>query len=130
MSKSSGYWFVTNIGHPWNLVADASGLSWVQEPPVGVYADSHIVRAGLDGSGARALVSHGARTLAVSGGDLYLAWDGIAKIPVGGGTETMLVPGLKAPGLLSVAGGNAVWVDPVSQARSDPTVPSLMTTCW
>jgi hypothetical protein len=121
---------VANIGHPWNLVADASGLFWVEDPPVGTFADSRIVRAGLDGSGARTLVPHGARALVVSGGDLYFAWDAIARVPVGGGAVTTLVSGLKAPGLLGVSKGNAVWTDPVSQALSDPTVPSLSTTCW
>ena len=41
-----------------------------------------------------------------------------------------LVSGLNAPGSLAVSGGNAVWVDPIFQALSDPTLPQLMTTCW
>jgi hypothetical protein len=121
---------LTNIGHPWNLVAAASGLYWVEDPPVGVYGDSHIARAGLDGTGVRTLVSDGASALAVDGADLYFANGSIGKVPVAGGAVTTLVPGLKAPGLLIVSGGTAVWVDPASQALSDPTVPSLMTTCW
>jgi len=88
------------------------------------------VRARLDGTGARTLLSHAARAIAVDGGDLYVAWDGITKVPLAGGAEVPLVSGGKAPGLLVVAGGNAAWVDPVSQAKSDPTVPALMTTCW
>ena len=120
---------ITNIGHPWNLVADASGLFWVEDPPVGTFGDGHLAGAALDGSAMRTLLSHGARALAISRGDLYFAWSGIGKVPVGGGAETTLVPGLNAPGMLHISGGSAVWVDPVSQARSDPTVPSLMTTC-
>jgi hypothetical protein len=121
---------VTNIGHPWSLVADASGLFWVEDPPEGTFGDGHIARAGLDGSGVRTVLPHSARSLTVDGGYLFFAWDTIGKIPVGGGPVTTLVPGLNAPGLLTVAKGNAVWVDPVTQALSDPTVPSLMTTCW
>jgi hypothetical protein len=119
-----------NIGHPWNLVAAASGLYWVEDPPVGTFGNGHVARAGLDGSSVRTLMLHGARALALDGGYLYFAWDTIGKVPVAGGQESTLVPGLKTPGLLAVSGGNAVWVDPTSQALSDPTVPSLMTTCW
>jgi len=121
---------LANIGHPWNLVAAASGLYWVEDPPVGTFGDGHVSGAGLDGSGVRTLMLHGARALALDGGYLYFAWDIIGKVPVAGGQETTLVPGLKAPGLLTVSAGNAAWVDPVVLALSDPTVPSLMTTCW
>jgi hypothetical protein len=121
---------VTDIGHPWSLVADASGLTWVQEPPIGQFSDSLIVHAGLDGKGGKTLLSHGANSLAVSNGDLYLAWDGISKVPLGGGAETSLVSGLQGPGRLVVSNGNAAWVDPEFQARSATTVPALMTTCW
>ncbi len=121
---------VSNIGNPWSLVADGSGLFWVEDPPEGTFADGHIARADLDGRNVRTLVAHGAHSLAVEGGDLYFASDSINRLPVGGGHVMTLVPGLNAPGLLTVANGNAVWVDPVTQALSDPTVPSLMTTCW
>jgi hypothetical protein len=120
---------VANIGHPWNLVADAGGLTWVQDPP-GFAGDSHIVRANRDGTGQRTLANHGASSLAVSGGDLYVAWDSISKIPLAGGAETVLVGGLKGPGLLTISSGNAAWMDPANQALSDPTFPALMTTCW
>jgi len=59
-----------------------------------------------------------------------VAWDSISKIPLVGGAETVLVSGLKSPGLLTISGGNAAWMDPASQALSDPTAPALMTTCW
>jgi hypothetical protein len=122
---------VANIGHPWSLVADANGLYWAEDPPVGVFGDGHVARAGLDGSGVRTLLPHGARALAVDGADLYFAWDAIGKVPLGGGAVTTLVPGpLKAPGMFTISNGNAVWVDPVFQALSDPTEPLLVTTCW
>jgi hypothetical protein len=121
---------VANIGHPWSLVADASGLYWVEDPPVGTFGEGRIARAGLDGRGLRTFISHSARALAIDGGFLYFAWDTIGKVPVAGGQEITLVSGLNAPGLLAVSGGNAVWVDPIFQALSDPTLPALMTTCW
>jgi hypothetical protein len=120
-----------NIGHPWNLVADASGIYWAEEPPVGQFGDSHIRHAGLDGKGATTLLQHGAVSLALSEGDLYIAnAGGISKLPKGGGGEVPLITGLRDPGRLVVADRNAAWVDPASQALSDPTVPSIMTTCW
>jgi hypothetical protein len=120
---------VSNIGHPWSLVADASGLYWVEEPPVGQFGDSHVVHAGLDGSGRKTLLSHGANSLVVSDGALFIAADGISKLPLAGGDEVPLVTGLQGPGRLVVADGNAAWVDPVSPALSGPA-PLLMTACW
>lgn len=120
---------VANIGHPWSLVADANGLTWVQDPP-GVIGNGSIVRARLDGTGLRPLADHGASALAVGGSDLYVAWDGISKIPLTGGAETVLVGGLKAPGLLALSGRNAAWIDPATKALSDPTPSALMTVCW
>jgi hypothetical protein len=122
---------VADIGHPWSLVADPTGLSWVEDPPTGDFGDpGRVVHSRLDGGGMKTLLDHPARALAVSDGDLFVAWDSISKVPLAGGAETILVPGLTAPGLLTIAAGNAAWVDPVSQAKSDPTVPALMTTCW
>jgi hypothetical protein len=121
---------VANIGHPRSLVADASGLYWIEEPPIGQFVDSHIVHAGLDGKGAKTLLPHGANSLVVSDGFLYIAAPGISKLPLAGGDETPLVTGLQDPGKLVVAGGNAAWLDPVVQALSATTPPSLMTVCW
>jgi hypothetical protein len=119
-----------NIGHPWTLVADASGLYWTEEPPIGQFGDSHVVHAGLDGKGKTTLLSHGASSLVVSDGALYLATDGISKLPLGGGDEVPLVTGLQGPGRLVVADGNAAWIDPEFPSRSATTEPSLMTVCW
>jgi hypothetical protein len=121
---------VSNIGHPWSLVADTTGLYWSQDPPTGTFGNGQIVRAALDGTGQRTLVNHEATSLVLSDGDLYLTMGSLSKIPAGGGDEVPLVTGLKNPGLLTISDGNAAWVDPVSKALSDPTVPSLMTTCW
>ena len=121
---------VANIGPPRSLVADASGLYWVEEPPIGQFGDSHIVHAGLDGKGAKTLLAHGANSLVVSDGFLYIASTGISKLPLAGGDEMPLVTGLQDPGKLVVADGNAAWLDPVVQKLSATTPPSLMTVCW
>jgi hypothetical protein len=118
---------VSNIGHPWNLVADETGLYWVQDPPN--YGSGSIVHSNLDGSSAKTFVASGARSLALANGRLYFALDGINSVPTTGGTPTSIASGLTSPGMLVVAGGNVVWVDPVVRAFSDPTVPKEMTAC-
>jgi len=119
-----------NIGHPWTLIADASGLYWEEDPPTGQFTASHVVRTGLDGKGKTTLLDHGARSLVVSDGALYVAMDGLSKVPLAGGDEVPLVTGLQGPGLLVVSDGNAAWIDPEHQALSATTEPSLMTVCW
>lgn len=121
---------VSNIGHPRSLVADASGLYWVEEPPVGQFGDSHVVHAGLDGKGMKTLLTHGAGSLALDGGTLYLASDSISRMALPDGAEVPLVTGLQGPGRLVVSGGNAAWVDPEFPSLSATTPPSLMTVCW
>jgi hypothetical protein len=120
----------SNIGQPTAITAGPSGIYWVEWPLLGQGGDARIVRAGLDGRGATTLLTHGADSIVLDGDTLYIANGGISKVPAGGGAEVTLVPNLKQPGRLAVSNGNAAWVDPVSQALSDPTVPSLATTCW
>lgn len=120
---------VSSIGHPWSLVADDNGLYWVQEPPA-IVGTGTIAHSALDGSSASTLVATTAISLAVAYGRLYFAdGKGIQSISTSGGDITTLATGLTTPGMLLVAGGNVVWVDPISKARSDPTVPKVMTTC-
>jgi len=116
-------------GHPWNLVADRGGLTWVQEAP-GFSAAPRVVRAGLDGRDPHTLVDHPARSLVIQGDTLYIMWDGLSQIPLAGGAEITLVPHLSSPGFLAVAGGDAAWVDPIDQAKSSTIVPTLSTACW
>jgi hypothetical protein len=129
ISSGAAETIVVGVGHTWNLVADPGGLTWVQDPP-SFEGNGSIVRANFDGTGIRTLANHGASALAVSGGDLYVASDSISKIPLAGGDETVLVSGLKAPGLLVVSDGNAAWVDPATRALSDTTPSAVMTICW
>jgi hypothetical protein len=129
ISSGAAEAIVVRVGHTWNLVADPGGLTWVQDPP-SLEGNGSIVRANLDGTGMRTLANHGASALAVSGSDLYVASDSISRIPLAGGTETVLVPGLKAPGLLIVGDRNAAWVDPATKALSDATPSAIVTTCW
>jgi len=122
---------VSHIGHPWNLVADETGLYWVEEPAVGTFGPSHIAHAELDGSNVTTLVaSVSATSLALHDGRLYFSTaDTISSIPVSGGTPTPIVTGQKSAGALAVAGQNLLWIDPAVRALSDPTVPAVLTAC-
>ena len=119
---------VSNIGHPWNLVADATGLYWQEDPPG--FGTGHIAHAQLDGSRLTTLVEANATSLALASGRLYFSTgDTIASIATSGGVATTLESGFKSAGRLTLAGDNLVWVDPASQALSDPTVPTVLTAC-
>jgi hypothetical protein len=119
---------VSNGGHPWSLVADDSGLYW-QEDPLGFEGDGAIVHANFDGTGRTTLVTTSARSLALANGRLYYASDAIFSLPAKGGMPTVVASELEAPGMLLVIGDNVVWTDPAIKARSDPTVPRVMTAC-
>lgn len=111
-----------------HLVAGKDGLFWVQEP-AGVLGSSTVVRSNLDGSGQTTLVEEMAWSLALADDFLYFGSDRIERVPTSGGTATDVVTGLRAPGMLAIAGSNIVWIDPISKPRSDPTVPRVMTAC-
>jgi hypothetical protein len=119
---------LSNIGHPWSLVADDTGLYWAEDPP-SFEGSGTIVHANLDGTSPRTFVDGSARSLAIVDGKLVIAWDGIKAVPLSGGRPGVVASDLTAPGMLVVLGGNVAWVDPVDKARSDPTVPRVMTAC-
>ena len=119
---------LSNIGHPWSLIADDTGLYWAQDPP-GFEGSGTIVHANLDGTSPRTFVEESARSLAIVNGQLVIAWDGIQAVPLSGGRPEVVASDLTAPGMLVVVGGNVAWVDPVEKALSDPTVPRVMTAC-
>ncbi len=118
---------VSDVGHPFALVADDSGLYWVEDPAG--FGPAHVVHAGLDGSSRRELIEASDSSLALAAGRIYFSSDNLESIPTSGGEATTLATDLKSPGMFLVAGGNLVWVDPVTKALSDPTVPRLMTAC-
>ena len=119
---------VSNIGHPWSLVADDTGLYW-QQDPLGFEGNGAIMRANVDGTSLTTLTMVSARSLALANGQLYFTSDAIYSIPTAGGTATLVASSLATPGMLLVIGSNLAWTDPVSKALSDPTVPEVMTAC-
>jgi hypothetical protein len=118
---------VSDIGHPFNLVATGDGLYWTEDPPN--FGRGHLVRSNLDGSSSTNLVEALDSTLAVAGGRVYFVGDAIESIATSGGEPSTLATDQTSPGMFLVVGGNLVWVDPASKALSDPTVPRLLTTC-
>jgi hypothetical protein len=121
---------VTNIGHPSNLVADDSGLYWVEDPPTGTFGSSHIAHANLDGTGITEVSPHGSTQMAVAGDFLYYEWDtAIGRMPNVGGAEQTFATGQVGSDLLEIVGSNLVWVDHAWKSLSDPTPQSVRTAC-
>jgi len=131
LSKSGGapQRIVADIGHPWNLVADDSGIYWAEDPPTGTYGNGHIMRAALDGTGITALSAHESTAMAIAGDNLYFESDIIGRMPKNGGDETTIVTGQTGEDFLKVAGGNLVWVNHASKALSDSTPTTVNTAC-
>jgi hypothetical protein len=124
---------VTGIGHPWRLAAGDAGLYWIEDPPTGTFGPGGVGHAALDGSGAT-LVTDGTtmRTIALDGGQLFLASDAVGVMPAAGGAETIIAAGpFGSPDFLGVDGGNLLWVDPSQQDHSSgPTLPmKVLTAC-
>lgn len=120
---------VANIGHPWSLLVDDTGLYWVEDPPTGTFGGSHIAHAALDGSGITTLLARGSRSMALDGTNLYFGLEDVEKMPKPSGEPTIIATGQTGEDLLQVAGGNLVWLDHVQKALSDPTPITLNTAC-
>ncbi|HEY4104775.1 MAG TPA: hypothetical protein VGM44_12830 [Polyangiaceae bacterium] len=125
---------LTNIGHPWNLTVDASGLYWIQDPQQ-FEGGAQLMHSNLDGTESTNLLWTTINPVSVSsfaiGGDqiYFTEGDVVASIPVAGGPMTTIASGQNSPGMLTAAGQNVVWLAPASQALSDPTVPQVFTAC-
>jgi hypothetical protein len=122
---------ISNTGHMGDLVADDSGLYWVQGPPT-FEGNSVIVGANLDGSSVKTLFDDSSKSvgsLIVANGRLYFTSDAVYSMPASGGKPIVVSSDVSSPGMLLVAGGNVVWVDPAQQETSDPTVPKVLTAC-
>lgn len=120
---------IKDIGIPRALAVDDAHL-YFAEDPASVTGSGRIARAGLDGSHVTTLVQHTTLSMVVAGGRLYYAQDNsIFSVPVSGGQPKRVVQGQGQLGMLRLSGGNLLWVDPVFKGASDPTIPSLRTTC-
>jgi hypothetical protein len=122
---------VTGIGHPWNLVADSVALYWSEDPP-GLYGvgPGRLARSSLDGKSLATVFQQNATSLVAANGRLYFSLGTeVDSISTTGGATTTIASGLANAGLLAVAGGNVIWVDPYSQALSGTASAVLTTAC-
>ncbi len=122
---------VSGLGHPWNLVASQAGLYWSEDPPALYGAGpGRIAKSKLTGAAVTTISDTTATSLAFSRGRLFAALGSeIDSFPADGGTPTVLASGLSNAGMLTIAGANLVWVDPVDQALSSTDPTFAMTTC-
>ncbi|HVV53150.1 MAG TPA: hypothetical protein VHO06_26065 [Polyangia bacterium] len=119
-------------GFPDGLAADASGLIWIQQPPVGTFGNSSIVRADLAGRGVTTLVDGSAGSpsaLGLGGSSLYLLTDVLARISERGGPVEALTAALTSAGMLQVSGSDVVWVDNASRALSSTAPTTVEVLC-
>jgi hypothetical protein len=122
---------VTNIGHPFHVKADSTGIYWAEDPPALFGAGTgRLARSDLSGGSSMALVSGVPRSLAVIDGQvLFSTGVEINRVSTKGGKVTPVATGLMNAGMLVGAKGYVVWVDPAQQAFSGTTSPNLMITC-
>lgn len=122
---------ITGLGHPWNLVASAAGLFWNEDPPTLTGGQTgRVARSALDGRDIATVASGSATSLLYAHGRLFAALGGeIDSFPVKGGDPVVVASGLAVPGMLTVVGGNLVWIDPVYKALSSTEPTHVMTAC-
>jgi hypothetical protein len=121
---------VQSIGHPWLVTADAQGLYWAEDP-MGITGEGRLVRSNLDGTSPMTLrSSESLVSLVVSNGRLYYSvGTEIDSMSAAGGPVTVIASGLKDAGLLSIVGGNIVWIDPAQPTFGSTISPVVMTAC-
>jgi len=122
---------VTNLGHPWSLVANEAGLYWSEDPP-GLFdaGPGRVAHSKLDGSDVTTILPTVATSLAFAAGRIYASYGAeITSVTSAGDDLTLIASGLENPGMLAVAGGNLIFVDPISKALSSTEPQVVMTTC-
>jgi hypothetical protein len=125
---------VTLPGFPDDLLVDGQALYWIDEPAVGTFGNSRVVRADLDGRNETALVD-GSNSLdspgeiALGPSDLYFTTGSLARLPKTGGAIETIATNLSGPGLLQVSGADVVWVDNYNRARSSTSPTSVEALC-
>ena len=125
---------LTLPGFPDDLVVDGQALYWIDEPAVGTFGNSRIVRADLDGRNETTLVD-GSNSVDSPGGialgpsELYFTTGSLSRLPKGGGTIETIATDLSGAGLLQVSGSDVVWVDDYNRARSSTSPTPIKALC-
>jgi hypothetical protein len=136
MPKSGGATerLLTLAGFPDDLVVDDKAFYWIDQPPVGTFGNTRVVRADLDGQNEIALVdasNNGGSVgdIALGPDYLYFLSEGLARVPKAGGPVEMIVSELSAPALLQVSGADVVWVDNFYRALSSTALTPIEALC-
>jgi len=125
---------LTLPGFPDDLLVDDQALYWIDEPAVGTFGNSRIVRADLDGRNEIALVDGSNSVdspgeIALGPSDLYFTTESLAHLPKAGGAIETLATGLSGAGLLQVSGADVVWVDNYNRALSSTAPTPIEALC-
>ena len=125
---------LTLPGFPDDLLVDGQALYWIDQPAVGTFGNSRIVRADLDGRNETALVDSSNSVdspggIALGPSDLYFTTGSLARLPKTGGTIETIVTDLSGAGLLQVSGADVVWVDNYSRALSSTSPTPIEALC-
>ena len=126
---------LTLPGYPDNLLVDDQALYWIDQPAVGTFGNTRVVRADLDGQNETPLVddsnSVGSPTeIALGPSDLYFTSDSLlARLPKAGGAIETIATDLSGAGLLQISGADVVWVDNYSRALSSTSPTPIEALC-
>ena len=140
MPKSGGATerLITLGGFPDGLVVDDQALYWIDEPTVGTFGSSRVVRADLEGRNDTALIdasnsSASPSEIALGPTHLYFLAGSLGRVPKLGGAIETIVPDLSAPeagpGALQVSGADVAWVDNYVRALSSTASTSVEAIC-
>ncbi|HTB61084.1 MAG TPA: hypothetical protein VLC06_24615 [Polyangia bacterium] len=126
---------LTLPGYPDNLLVDDQALYWIDQPAVGTFGNTRVVRADLDGQNETPLVddsnSVGSPTeIALGPSDLYFTSDSLlARLPKAGGAIETIATDLSGAGLLQISGADVVWVDNYYRALSSTSPTPIEALC-
>lgn len=114
------------------LAADSSGLTWIQEPPVGMFGNAAIVHADLTGQNLESPIAASADSptaIALGASELYFVAGGLQRVAKQGGAIEVLTTPLPGAGWLQVSGSDVVWVDNATRALSSTAPVSIEALC-
>ena len=125
---------LTLPGFPDDLLVDGQALYWIDEPAVGTFGNSRVVRADLDGQNETALVDGSNSVdspgeIALGPSDLYFTTGSLGRLPKAGGPIETFVSDLSGAGLLHVSGADVVWVDNYNRALSSTSSTPIEALC-
>jgi hypothetical protein len=130
---------VSGINRVWQVVADEHDLYWVEDVPVGTFGPGHVGHAALDGSGVGTFADRPVYSLALDGEYLYGTTfaEGatgpesviLVALPRAGGAPLTVATGGEGAEKITIAGGNVIWGNLFSRAKSETRPMSIRLAC-